>query len=193
VTDPTPNLLGETFPVIETPHFRLRKVEDSDLDDIFTVFSDPEALRYWSHVAMKEKEEAAAYIRRISEGWTTRHLLQWAVTRIGEDRLIGTCTWYEWSQSNRRAGVGYILARRHWGQGIMREVLPAFVRFGFVTMDLNRIEADVDPRNLASLRTLERLGFQRDGYLRERYQIGGETQDAVLLGLLRSEAGALLR
>lgn len=185
--------LGETFPVIETPHFRLRKMEPSDLEDVFAVFSDPETLRYWSHVAMQEMDEAAAYIRKIDEGWKTRTLLQWAVTRIGEDRLLGTCTYHAWSHSNRRAEIGYILARKHWGQGIMREVLPAFLRFGFLTMGLNRIEADVDPRNHASLRALERLGFQKDGYLRERYQVGGETQDAVLLGLLRSAAEPLLR
>jgi len=186
-------VLGETFPVIETASFRLRKVEESDLDDIFEVFSDPKTLRYWSHVAMKERDEAAAYIRKIEEGWKTRTLLQWAVTRIGEDQLLRTCTYHAWSQSNRRSEIGYILARKHWGKGIMREVLPVFLRFGFLTMGLNRIEADVDPRNLASLRALERLGFQKDGYLRERYQVGGEKQDAVLLGLLRSEAEPLLR
>ena len=54
-------------------------------------------------------------------------------------------------------------------------------------MQLRRIEADVDPRNGASLRLVERLGFQREGYARERWLVAGELQDAVLLGLLLRE------
>jgi RimJ/RimL family protein N-acetyltransferase len=54
-------------------------------------------------------------------------------------------------------------------------------------MAMRRIEADVDPRNLPSLRTLEALGFRREGYLRQRWQVGGELQDSVLMGLLASD------
>ena len=52
---------------------------------------------------------------------------------------------------------------------------------------VRRIEVDVDPRNLPSLRTLEALGFLREGYLRQRWQVGGELQDSVLMGLLAND------
>ncbi|MGZ5443472.1 MAG: GNAT family N-acetyltransferase [Thermoanaerobaculia bacterium] len=61
------------------------------------------------------------------------------------------------------------------------------MRFAFQTLGLHRLEADVDPRNTASIRCLERLGFRREGYARERYHLGGEVQDAVLYGLLRKD------
>jgi RimJ/RimL family protein N-acetyltransferase len=54
-------------------------------------------------------------------------------------------------------------------------------------MQLRRLEADVDPRNAGSIRTLERLGFQREGFLRERWHVNGEIQDAIFYGLLRRE------
>ena len=57
----------------------------------------------------------------------------------------------------------------------------------FGAMSLRRIEADVDPRNLPSLRTLENLGFRREGYLRQRWQVAGELQDSVLMGLLAGD------
>ena len=66
----------------------------------------------------------------------------------------------------------------------MSEVLPALLRFGFAEMGLHRIEADADPRNERSIRSLERLGFVREGYQRERYFVNGEWQDSVLFGLL---------
>jgi RimJ/RimL family protein N-acetyltransferase len=54
----------------------------------------------------------------------------------------------------------------------------------FGTLGLHRVEADVDPRNDASLRLVERLGFRREGHLRERYFVAGEIQDSVIYGLL---------
>jgi RimJ/RimL family protein N-acetyltransferase len=63
----------------------------------------------------------------------------------------------------------------------------ALVNHAFGELNLHRLEADVDPRNLASIRLLERLGFQREGYLRERHHMNGEVQDAVLYGLLHHE------
>ena len=52
---------------------------------------------------------------------------------------------------------------------------------------MRRIEADVDPKNIASVRTLERMGFQREGLLRERWNVGGEIQDSLFYGLLKSD------
>ena len=61
------------------------------------------------------------------------------------------------------------------------------MQFAFEELGLHRVEADVDPRNARSLRLLERLGFQQEGLLRERYHVSGEIQDAALLGLLRTD------
>ena len=73
----------------------------------------------------------------------------------------------------------------------MGEALPLLVRHAFEDLGLNRLEADVDPRNAASLHLLEKLGFRREGYLRQRYLQLGERQDSVLLGFLAEEWSAL--
>ncbi len=72
----------------------------------------------------------------------------------------------------------------------MAEALPVSIDFAFNALDRHRLEADVDPRNLRSIRSLEKLGFEREGLLKERYFVAGEIQDAVLYGLLRTPAGA---
>jgi RimJ/RimL family protein N-acetyltransferase len=59
--------------------------------------------------------------------------------------------------------------------------------YAFEALNFHRIEADVDQRNAASIRTVERLGFQREGYLRERWQVNGEIQDALFYGLIRPD------
>ena len=72
----------------------------------------------------------------------------------------------------------------------MHEALTALLAFGFDELDLNRVEADVDPRNLASVKSLERLGFRKEGHLRERWIVGGEVSDSGLYGLLRRDWAA---
>jgi RimJ/RimL family protein N-acetyltransferase len=69
----------------------------------------------------------------------------------------------------------------------MKEGLNQAIALSFGPLGLRRLEADVDPRNEASLRLLESLGFRREGLMRERWNTGGELQDGVLLGLLARE------
>ena len=69
----------------------------------------------------------------------------------------------------------------------MNEALHSLLDYGFGQLNLNRVEADIDPRNEASAKTLERLGFVKEGYLRERWIVGNEVSDTVLYGLLQRE------
>ena len=69
----------------------------------------------------------------------------------------------------------------------MTEALTAFLGYGFGELDLNRIEADTDPRNLAATSVLEKLGFVREGLLRERWITDGQKSDSAMYGLLRSD------
>lgn len=59
--------------------------------------------------------------------------------------------------------------------------------YGFDVLQLARIEADIDLRNEPSCRLVERLGFRREGLLRERWHVNGEITDTALYGLLKRE------
>jgi len=69
----------------------------------------------------------------------------------------------------------------------MSEALRALLDYGFSSLDLNRVEADTDPRNLAAAKMLERLGFAKEGHLRERWIVGDEKSDTALYGLLKGD------
>lgn len=83
------------------------------------------------------------------------------------------------------AEIGYWLSEAHWGRGIMTDVVAAMAAYGFGQFDLIRIEAEVFARNPASMRVLEKSGFQREGWLRQSVTKDGETMDAALYALLR--------
>jgi len=183
-----PFLAGATrLPTLEAGPFALRMIRPDDAPDLFAIFGDPEVMRYWSTPALEDPQAARDLAREIQQYFDRRGLFQWGLVRPGNDRVIGTVTLSNLDVQNRRAELGYALARSEWGNGVMSEVLPVPVRFGFETLDLHRIEADVDPRNPASFRLLERLGFKKEGYRRESYILNGEIQDAMLYGLLKRE------
>lgn len=144
-------------------------------------------MKYWSRPPFTDLDEAKAFLAEIHDSFASGTLYQWGVARREDDRVIGTCTLFAITLPHKRAELGFAVERSQWGKGYASEAAGAIVRFAFESMDLHRLEADVDPRNHASIRCLERLGFVREGYARERYHLNGEIQDAVLYGLLRSE------
>jgi RimJ/RimL family protein N-acetyltransferase len=177
----------KTLPTINTNRLLLRAITMDDVDDVFAIFSHPEVMRYWSTPPLENKEATIDLVEGIQLGFASGQLMKWGLALPANDRLIGTVTLFQPNFAHRRTEMGYALGRPYWGQGYMKEALRAVVDYAFNSLDFHRIEADVDPRNEASLRTLERLGFKREGYLRERWHVGGETQDAVFYGLLKPE------
>jgi ribosomal-protein-alanine N-acetyltransferase len=175
------------LPTIETPRLTLRWVSNEDVDALYGIFSNVEVMRYWSTPPLPDRDAAVALVNEIHDAFERQVMLKWGVARRADNVIIGTTTLYNLDFTNRRAEVGYALGRGYWGQGYMNEALQALLSYCFETLNLRRLEADVDPRNQASIQTLERLGFRREGYLRERWEVAGEIQDALFYGLLRRE------
>lgn len=181
--------LGDRLPTLDAGPVRLRGLTAADVPALFAIFGDPEVTRYWGFDALPDLAAAATLLAEIHQEFRDRALFQWGVEADGQ--LVGTCTLARLDPAHRRAELGFALGRASWGRGYMAAALPAVLAFAFGRLGLHRVYADADPRNLRSIRALERLGFVREGVLREHYLVRGEAQDGVVFGLLRSEwAGA---
>lgn len=178
---------GASLPDIPAQRLKLRWLTDDDVDDVFTVFSDPSVMRYWSCPPFEARDQAQALVDGIRDHFAEKDLFQWGIELETEARIIGTCTLMDPSVQNRRAELGFALGRAWWGRGYAREAVEALIAYAFGPLDLHRLEADADPRNDASIRLLERVGFVREGTLRERWIVAGETQDTAFFGLLRRD------
>jgi RimJ/RimL family protein N-acetyltransferase len=144
-------------------------------------------MRYWSSGPLPNREAAAAMQREIAQGNLKESIWKWGLALRENNKIIGTVTLFNLNLSNGRAEIGYAMGSAYWGKGYMNEALTALIVHAFDVVKLRRLEADVDPRNTPSVRTLERLGFQREGFLRERWHVEGELQDAFFYGLLKHE------
>lgn len=172
------------LPLLEGERIRLRAHRDGDLRDLFAVHSDPKVMRYWSFPAWTELQQAHPRLHDAKNGCDPARLLCWAIARRNDDRLIGGVTLYAINREQGRAEIGYSLGSAHWGQGLAREALQLALGHAFGALQLRRLEADIDPRNEGSLRLIERLGFVREGLLRERWLVAGDLQDSAIYGLL---------
>ena len=188
-------MLPDDFPVLRSERLVLRALTTGDDRALFALFSDPAVMRYWSRPPMEDLDEARDLRVSASVAFARGESLRWGLELRQDGWMIGTVSLFRLDAQSRRGEIGYALRSQDWGRGLMNEALGTVVAYAFDAqgLGLTRLEADLDPRNEASRRTLERLGFQREGLLRERWTVAGETTDSLIMGLLRREwrAGAL--
>lgn len=174
-------------PTLHTARLRLRPCEDSDADDLFALMRDAHVLRYWDAPTWSDRARADLFIagcRQLAKDGTGARVV---VERASDGALLGWCHLTGWNPGYRSAGTGYVLASAAWGQGYATEAARAVLDWAFGALDLNRVQSETDTRNLASARVLEKLGFQREGTLRQDCIVDGDVSDSWVYGLLRRE------
>jgi RimJ/RimL family protein N-acetyltransferase len=172
---------------LETPRLLLRPFKHADATDLFTVYSHPEVYRHVPIGGWTQVDEAHQRIARDINTMAAGEQLRLAVQRTEDARVIGEVLLFNFARESRRAEIGYALARDAWGQGYVREALAPLIDMAFGGLELRRLEAEIDPRNAASAKVLERLGFRQEGMLRQRWILRGETSDSGLYGLLDTD------
>lgn len=161
---------------IRTARLLLRRPRLDDLDAMFEIMSDPVAMRYWSTLPHASVD-------------VTRPWLEQKIARTadgGEDfviehdgRVIGDVG------AGRLPDFGFMLRRDCWGKGFATEASRAFIDHAFRNTAATELHADADPRNTASLRVLDRLGFVETGRAERTFLLGDEWCDSVYLLLQR--------
>jgi [ribosomal protein S5]-alanine N-acetyltransferase len=175
------------FPALYTKRLHLRRVGLSDTDALFDLYGTDDVAQYLDIDTLVDRAGAAALAEFFVRSYDEQFALRWGITLQGDDRLIGTCVFNGLDTDNRRAEIGYDLLPAYWRQGIATEALHAILRYAFVEMELNRVEAVISPDNVASRALLKKLGFVQEGYLRQRIFQRGSFHDDVFYGLLCTE------
>lgn len=172
------------FPVLHTPRLTLRQLTPADAPDIQFFRSDDTFLRY----IHREKEptllQAQHHLQVLDELLRQNEGIMWGLSQPEVPGLIGSICLWHLQPAHHRAEVGYGLRPEFEKQGYMSEALAAVVGYGFDTLQLHSLEAHVDPANTSSIRLLEKHGFEREGYFRERFYFRGQFLDMAVYSLL---------
>jgi RimJ/RimL family protein N-acetyltransferase len=174
-------------PTLSTDRLRLRPFAATDADALWSLHSNPRVLRFWDSPPWTDRARAERFLavsREMADEGTGVRL---AIDRLADEEFVGWITLSRWNPTYRSASLGYCFHEAAWGHGYATEAARAVLRWAFDTFDLNRVQAETDTRNLASARVLDKLGFVREGTLREDCVVDGEVSDSWVFGLLRRE------
>ncbi len=162
------------FPKLTTQRLVLRGPMEKDMQPMFDIHTDPDVMRYYGVKPYDTMEKSKKHLDWLTKLHREEIGLRWIITLKDEDTCIGDVGFYDWEKKHSRAEIGYILGKQYWGKGIMTEAIKAALDYGFNEMNLNRIQALIDPRNDASKRVAEKHGFQYEGTFRDyEYEYGG--------------------
>jgi len=156
-------------PTLSTDRLRLRPFDDGDADALFALHSNAYVLRYWDSPPWTERGRAERFIaacRQMADDGTGARP---AVDRLSDGAFLGWCGLVRWNPDHRSASLGFCFADAAWGHGYATEAAGALLRWAFDTLDLNRVQAETDTRNLASARVLEKLGMRLVATERREY------------------------
>lgn len=172
-------------PLLRSPRLRLRPFAESDADALYALLSDAYVLRYWDAPPWIDRARAERFIAACRDMEQAGSGARLVIERAADNAFIGWCCLVNWNPDFRSATTGYCLDSVAWGQGFATEAVGSLLEWGFDTLPLNRVQAETDTRNTGSARVLEKLGFVREGTLREDCIVNGEVSDTWVYGLLR--------
>lgn len=147
------------LPLLSTPRLLLGALTPDDATDLFAIYGDAAVMEFSSDPPFPDRSYIDQMLGSVQQLFRERQSIEWGIVLRTANRVVGTCGLHSFNEDARSAEVGCLLARQHWGQGIMREALTSVIAFGFDSFDLQVLHADIDAPNVRSLRLFGRLGF----------------------------------
>ena len=147
------------FPNLTTERCELRKLSLEDDQEIFITRSDKEILRYLDVPKAQSIEDARKFINKINTGIENNEWIYWAISLKDDPKCIGTICLWNFSIERSAADIGFVLLNEYQGKGIMREVVPVILDYGFNALSLQTIDGEVAPGNRKSINLMKKFGF----------------------------------
>ncbi|PLR95223.1 GNAT family N-acetyltransferase [Bacillus sp. T33-2] len=173
------------FPVLETERLILREIEKTDAKDIFACFSRDAVTRFYGQDTLTSEEQAEGFVEFFKNSFLERRGIRWGIERKQKKGLVGTVGFNAWSPKHKRAEIGYEIHPDHWRNGYAREAVLEVISYGFNDLELNRIGAVVFLQNEASNEMLIKLGFQKEGILRDYMIQNGNPYDVNIYAKIK--------
>jgi RimJ/RimL family protein N-acetyltransferase/quercetin dioxygenase-like cupin family protein len=179
---------GQATPSLTTRRLRLRPLDVRDAEALLSYRSDPDVARFQNWRPSRLPEARAFIAKHTAHAPGTKGCwFQLAIVLRDTGELIGDCGLHVPEHLDHQAEVGITIAPAHQGHGFATEALGVLMDYLFEELEVHRVYGSADPRNLASLRLMEKVGMRREAHFRSSLLIGGVWCDDVVCAILRSE------
>lgn len=174
---------------LHTQRLRIRELTLDDADAVFAYASDSEVHRFMTWPRPESPEDTHDFLRKCVRDAHThpRSSYELAIVDAATNQLIGAIGIHEVNAEHKRGEIGYILHRDQWGKGLMTEALGEVLKFGFTTLELQRLDAYHVVANAASGAVMKKAGMQCEGRVRSYLNIRGEQHDCMRYAITASD------
>lgn len=158
---------------------QLKDLTINDLDAFMTWAADENVTRSLMWESYKSKEDASIFLQNIVESHP------WFKAICVDGQVIGSITLDKGKGAHScKAELGYVIAKSQWGKGYITSAIKEALKTGFSDLGITRIEAFVDPENIASVKALKKAGFTCEGLLKRSVIHKGTVRDRFIFSYL---------
>lgn len=166
---------------LEEQKVTLKELNSSHINDFMVWATDNEVTKYMMWNIYTSRREAEIFFSNVVE----KH--PWFKAICLGEKVIGSITLDKGKGYHGcKAELGYVIAKEYWGNGFATQAVKLATQTGFNDLEVERIEAFVDPSNIGSQRILEKNGFAREGLLKNYILHKGVLSDRYIYAILKS-------
>ncbi|HAT4245019.1 TPA: GNAT family N-acetyltransferase [Clostridium perfringens] len=157
------------FPIIESERFILKEIEEKHRNHFISLFSDEDIMKYSGTEVYNPEKQVEFYFKKVKLMYKEKKGIRWAIINKESKAFIGDIGLYNIDFYSNNTEIGYTIEKNFWRKGVASECIKAIENFAFKILNMNRIIAMIDSNNTSSIKLSEKLGFHKDGILREHY------------------------
>ncbi|OEH94172.1 GNAT family N-acetyltransferase [Bacillus solimangrovi] len=173
------------FPTLNTKRLLLREIVNDDVQDVYNVFANENVTRFYGQEPLTSLDQAKQFIEFFAQSYNDKRGIRWGIELKEEEKLIGTIGFNALSLKHKRAEIGYELHPDYWRRGYATEAASEVMSYGFNKLYLNRIGAIVFLENTTSSNLLTKLGFEKEGVLRNYMCQNDRSYDVNMFSILK--------
>jgi len=175
----------EVFPTLDTQRLRLVKPSSEHAETIYAIRTDQKVMRYMDTAMPSDINDIKSKFCEMDRDFESQKGFNWIIIdKTNPKVVIGFCSIWKIDHKNHRGEIGYTLESGHWGCGYAEEAVSAVLDFGFTSLGLHSVCANVNPDNARSIRLLQKLTFNLEATFREDYYFNGRFLDSHIYAIL---------
>ncbi|SEW42321.1 GNAT family N-acetyltransferase [Chitinophaga arvensicola] len=168
--------LSDKFPLLSTSRLHLIEIEHAHQPDLFYLLTDKRVTRYYHVMPLQEVADVRKVIDLLKQRFQSKQGIRWGIALDNTTELIGFIGFNSFEPEDS-AMLVFALVQEYWGKGYMTEAIEAVAAYGFSSLELASIRADVLPGNEASEKVLVKTGFHHEGLIPQGMKWEGKEYD----------------
>ncbi|GGE58119.1 GNAT family N-acetyltransferase [Priestia taiwanensis] len=172
---------------LQTKRLHVRRMNESDSYSLFNIWSDPDVTKFMNVDCFTDEHQAKEMITFLNELAKENKAYRFVIVEAESNEIIGSCGYNFLDFEHAKTEIGCDIAKAHWGKGYAPEIMDALLEYAFKQLNIHRIEAKVDPKNIKSIKLLQKLNFTFEGTLRDYEKLKGQFMNLHMYSKLATD------